>query len=769
MENASVFILTGEWNDFKGKNVLRFIGASNELGPVELIFDKTKPVFFIERNEKLNDIGVKYLRKSLELMSFNKKNVDALYFNTYRDLKSAAENLSLKNIQTFESDIDPIRRFLMERFINCQVSISGEAKKKNRLITFINPKIKPCEISPQFVIASLDIETGVKNSSLYSIAVHVTGKNGEAKKVFMIGPKSKKCPLYLTLYENEKVLLQSFISWFNEVDPDIIIGWHVIGFDLMFLERKFREHNISFDLSRGEGTILLRNRKSGGYYAFIPGRIVIDGPPALRSSFFSFEDYKLETVAQELLKTGKTITPDKNKVHEIEKLFAEDKLKLAEYNLQDTVLVSDIFKKSGLIELSVRRAQLSGMLMDQLGMMTAAFDHFYLPKIHRTGYVANDKKDISEMSHSAGGYVLDPKPGLYDDVVVLDFKSLYPSIIRTFKIDPISRLLSDENTIKTPNGYKFSSSNYFLPNFIEQLMIQRNEAKKKKDKQLSQAIKILMNSFYGVMGSYGCRFYHPDLPSAITGTGHFLLLGSKEYFQSKGYEVVYGDTDSLFVKLKKGEGNLADEIAISLADDLNIYWKEKLRAEYQVESFLEIEFEKHYKKFIITPMRKSEFGAKKRYAGLLKKDGSEKIEFVGMEFVRSDWTKLAKEFQVELYERIFYNLDVSDWIREVVLKVNKGELDDKLIYRKRLRKGIDEYTKNIPPQVKAARMIDSNENVVNYVITKRGPIPIELNHDDIDYQHYIEKQIKPIADSVLNILGESFDSIIQSTQLNIFE
>ncbi|MCL5028898.1 MAG: DNA polymerase II [Bacteroidetes bacterium] len=769
MDSANVFLLTGEWNDFKGRNIIRFIGTSEEFGPVELIFDRTKPVLFIDRDSTISEIGVKYLRKSVELKTFAKKDVDAIYFNTQRDLKAAAEILYSRNIQTFESDVDPVKRFLMERFINCQANVSGEAKKKNRLITFVNPKIKPCEVSPRFTIVSLDIETGVKNSALYSIAVHVTGKIGETKKVFMIGLSKKKTPQYLTFFDNEKDLLENFIAWCNEIDPDIIIGWHVIGFDLMFLERKFQEHNISFDLARGEGKVSLRNRKSGGYFAFIPGRIVIDGPPSLRSSFFSFEDYKLETVAQELLKTGKTIKPDKNKIHEIEKLFAEDKIKLAEYNLQDTVLVSEIFKKAGLIELSVRRAQLSGLLMDQLGMMTAAFDHFYLPKIHRAGFIAIDKKDISEMAHSAGGYVLDPKPGLYDDVVVLDFKSLYPSIIRTFKIDPISRLLSDENTIETPGGYKFSSTNYFLPNFIEQLMIQRSEAVKKKDKQLSQAIKILMNSFYGVMGSYGCRFYHPDLPSAITSTGHYLLLGSKEYFQNKGYEVVYGDTDSLFVKLKIGEGTSAEKIARSLAGELNNYWKEKLKSEFKVESFLEIEFEKHYKKFIITPMRRSESGAKKRYAGLLLSNEIEKIEFVGMEFVRSDWTRLAKEFQVELYERLFHNLDVADWIREIVSKVNKGELDDKLIYRKRLRKGIDEYTKNIPPQVRAARMIDSTENVVYYVITKRGPIPIELDHSDIDYQHYIEKQLKPIADSVLMIFGESFDSINKSSQLNFFE
>ncbi len=104
---------------------------------------------------------------------------------------------------------------------------------------------------------------------------------------------------------------------------------------------------------------------------------------------------------------------------------------------------------------------------------------------------------------------MDPIPGIYDDVVVLDFKSLYPSIIQTFKIDPLSNLLSEKDTIETLNGYKFSSTKHFLPEFIDHLIEQRNIAKKKNDKALSQAIKILMNSFYGVMGSFGCRFYHP--------------------------------------------------------------------------------------------------------------------------------------------------------------------------------------------------------------------------------------------------------------------
>ncbi|MBT8380955.1 MAG: DNA polymerase II, partial [Ignavibacteria bacterium] len=694
--------------------------------------------------------------------------VDALYFNTENELRSAAEELAAMGITSYESDINPTRRYLMERFINAQVRVTGCAEKRGNLLIFNSPQIEPTEVSPQFVAASIDIETGNNNTILYSIAVHLTGKNGEEKIVFIQSDKKETLPGNFYFFKTEKELLQNFITWFNKADPDIIIGWHVIGFDLMFLESKCNEFQIPFNIARGNGRVSLRARKPRGYFASITGRVVIDGPPALRSSFFTFEDYRLETVAQELLTEGKTIKPDQNKVEEIERLYREDKAALGEYNLKDAELVTEIFRKSGLIELSVRRSQLSGMLMDELGMMTAAFDHFYLPKLHRTGYVAPNVKDIPSSEHAAGGYVMEPEPGIYNDVVVLDFKSLYPTIIQTFKIDPLARLLSDNETIETLNGYKFSGAEHILPDFIDELIEQRSIAKNKNDKQLSQAIKILMNSFYGVMGSFGCRFYHPHLPTAITGTGHQLLLGSKDYLKKNGYEVVYGDTDSLFVQLKKDEGKEAAQNGMRIANDLNNHWNEKISTEYGLTSHLEIEFEKYYRKFIITPVRGSESGAKKRYAGLVVEYGNEKLEFVGMEFVRSDWTRLAKDFQVELYTKLFNGEKVDDWIREVAKKVKAGEYDDKLVYRKRLRKDVDDYTKNIPQHVKAARLLPESVATVYYVITQRGPIPIELKHNDIDYQHYIEKQLKPVADSVLVLLGKSFDSIVQSDQLSFF-
>ena len=415
IHTANVFILTGEWTDRKGSNILRFTGQSGELGPVEIIITGNNPVFFVERNSILDNIETPYTRKQVNLKTFSELDVDAIYFNTQSDLKITAEKLSDSNISTYESDLDPARRYLMERFINAQIKVTGKCNQNEKITSFTNPKIEPCTVSPNFVIASLDIETGADTNMLYSIAIHVTGSSVENKYVLMVGLDEEDLPEYILPCHDEKELLISFISMFNEIDPDIIIGWHVIGFDLMFLESKCNEYKIPFNIARNNGRVSLRTRKPRGYFASITGRVVIDGPPALRSSFFTFEDFRLETVAQEMLAEGKAIDSEKNKVEEINRLFKEDKKSLAEYNIKDAVLVTNIFKKSGLIELSIRRAQLSGLLMDQLGMMTAAFDHFYLPKLHRAGYVAPNVKDLETTDHAAGGYVMDPVPGIYND------------------------------------------------------------------------------------------------------------------------------------------------------------------------------------------------------------------------------------------------------------------------------------------------------------------------------------------------------------------
>ena len=262
MDKIKAFILTGEWQDINGRNVLKFIGIDEKSAPVEIIITNVKPVFFIKRSDIETGLKVAFRRKPVKLKNFDGEDVDAVYFNSERDLKIAAEDLDNNGIRNYEADVDPVRRYLMERFLNAQIMITGKPVKDGRLTRFTNPKIEVCDFSPELKVASIDIETGSGNTLLYSIAANVTNGENAEQKVFIVG--EEKDTELISFFPDEKELLQSFISWFKEKDPDIITGWHVIGFDLMFLESKCNELYIPFEIARGNGRVSLRSRKGGG-------------------------------------------------------------------------------------------------------------------------------------------------------------------------------------------------------------------------------------------------------------------------------------------------------------------------------------------------------------------------------------------------------------------------------------------------------------------------------------------------------------------------
>ncbi|MCF6149482.1 MAG: DNA polymerase II [Candidatus Kuenenia sp.] len=770
METINAFILTAHNEDEGNQNYIQLLCASDP-GPVE-IFIRNKPLFFVSSNCQLPP-NIKYLeRKVLKLRTFSRENADALYFHSHHEMLQARHLLKSNGIQCYESDIRPEDRFLMERFINGSIGVKGEVRENGVLRRMVNPEIKTTDYTPTFKVLSLDIETNAHTGELYSIALHMVENDKEQKIVIMQGDQAGNVANeeYVHFVPSEKEVVKTFLSAFHSFDPDLIIGWYVVGFDLLFLEKKFRYYKIPFTLGRGNRPVKIEEKKGAGYFAHIDGRVVIDGPSALRNNFYTFENYKLETVARKLLGTGKAIDNEEDKITEINRMFKEDKAALARYNIQDCVLVTDIFKKTSLIPMIVERTKVSGLLMDKIGMTARAFDHFYLPRIHRKGFVAHDCSDVEQGEQSGGGHVIEPVAGIYDHVVVFDFKSLYPSIIRTFKIDPLSRLIGEERkeSHTIPSGHAFSSKEHILPEFIDVLMQKREQAKREKNMPMSQAIKILMNSFYGVMGSYGCRFYHPDLPNSITSTGRFLLTETARYLESLDYKVLYGDTDSVFVQLKKHQSGEYADVSSRLAKDLNEYWRKRLKENFHVESFLEIEFEMYFEKLCLPMARGFQGGAKKRYVGRVKDSQGEKLHFVGMEYVRSDWTELAKNFQYQLYERLFNNQEIETFVKDYISDLKKGRYDNDLIYYKRLRKNVREYTKTKPPHVKAAHMLSKEVGEVYYIMTMRGPVPVQLDHKDIDYVHYIDKQIRPIADSVLPLLGKSFDAIYGARQLSLF-
>ncbi len=489
--------------------------------------------------------------------------------------------------------------------------------------------------------------------------------------------------------------------------------------------------------------------------------MVLDGIDTLRNASWSFEDFSLEAVAQALLGEGK-LAHSEDQVAELGRLYQQQPEQFIAYNLQDCRLVERIFSHTRLMAFARERARLTGHPLDRIGGSVAAFDNLYLPRLHRRGRVAPDIGHNPNHQPSPGGYVMTSQPGLYDHVLVLDFKSLYPSIIRTFLIDPLGLHLGAEEPDSVAGflGARFSRQDPILPALIGQLWQARDKAKAQQDSALSQAIKIIMNSFYGVLGSEGCRFFDPRLASSITRRGHEIIQQSRELIETQGYEVIYGDTDSVFVLVGAGtDAQPCQEIGQRLAQQLNRHWRDHLRATQQLESALEIEFETHFQRFFMPTIRGSELGSKKRYAGLVREGDDWHLVFKGLETVRSDWTQLARTFQRELYERIFLERPYEAFIRETVSALLDGQCDGQLVYRKRLRRRLDEYVRNVPPHVQAARKSPQPGRWVHYVMTVNGPEPLDNHHSAIDYEHYLERQLAPAADALLHCLDTSFARI----------
>lgn len=1083
------------------------------------------------------------------------------------DVKPLRGKFEQQLIKCYEADIRFTTRFMIDKGIQGACNIAGkyqagksESGKPQRI--YHDPAITPLSEEdretyfPKLKILSVDIETTMDAKQLLCLSLYTEG----FEKVIMITDQQLKGAVAVP---DEKTLLETFVAEVKKLDPDVIVGWNFIDFDLVVLRDLCRKHKIPFTLGRSdeEARINIQTSFFVDSKADIPGRQVLDGIQLLKGAFIKMENYKLNTAAKRFLGQEKLITGDARH-EEIQRLYQEDQEQLAAYNLRDAKLTYDILFAAGVMPLTIHRSLLTGMPLDRVNASIASLDFVYLKETQKRGLVAQGARgsDAEQEERIKGGHVLESKPGVYKNILVLDFKSLYPSLIRTFNIDPYRFLdktskrykaLSEKergNLITAPNGACFMREQGILPQILETLWKNRDKAKKQKNDLASYAIKILMNSMFGVLANPTCRFYSLDMANAITHFGqHFIKLTAKR-IADKGYDVIYGDsvgknteivvnekgsvsnkkipelfskvekkgrdgkeyffpqrqkvltldktgkstfkkveyvvrhktkkkmyrvfftnrwyidvtedhsligyinkqknsklgdmnrlieikpveigkkvnsvisikkiprgktetrgyptelyefmglfmgdgsfdrqkqknyyihlaggndtgeivkkvinplkkkgwiknywlkkkgdicvnglkavtifnkefrkqgkkkfpefllkededkicafvrglfsadgtvmirngnpiirftntnqdiinkigkllhyvgishshfsetkknkyrgkesktiskhvnikdkimfskkigfllsrkqqrlglisknskhkrtikrydfdltrvikvqsilyddyvydlevesthrffannvlvhnTDSIFVNTKKDSTEEAEQIGRDIAKEISAFYQQFVEQEYRQKSYLELQFEKTYVKFLLPRVRGSEKGAKKRYAGILIKEGKEALNFVGLEVVRRDWTALAKKFQTELLERVFHEKDVTGYVKDFIKDIKKGKYDDLLIYRKSLRKGVGEYTKTTPPHVKAARQLEKIEgDIIEYYITTQGPEPVQKRKNPIDYQHYIDKQVKPLADSILGFYGSSFDDLVR--------
>jgi len=354
---------------------------------------------------------------------------------------------------------------------------------------------------------------------------------------------------------------------------------------------------------------------------------------------------------------------------------------------------------------------------------------------------------------------MDSHPGLFRNVAVFDFKSLYPSLMRTFNLDPLAHACAGEDAIEAPNGARFSRSVAILPLVLERFALRREQAKRRSDRHADLAIKIMMNALFGVLGAPSCRFFDPEIANAITGFGRLMLERTRLAFEKCQARVLYGDTDSVFVLLdERAPLARACEIAAELCARVQEDLSAQVRAEYRVEPKLELELEHVYERFFQPSVRGGTQGSRKRYAGLLNGN----LHVVGLEAVRRDWPQISRRLQRGMLERLFRDEPVAEFVREVVADLLAGRLDRELVIRKGLRKGaVERYTAATPAHVEAARRSAKPVGrIVHYVMTRRGPEAVEPDGDlpvDLDRPHYVQKLVKPIAESILVQLGQTFD------------
>ncbi|WP_225984779.1 DNA polymerase II [Noviherbaspirillum aerium] len=780
------FLLTRHWRDTSAGTEVDFWVATDD-GPQQLRLPHQVSVAFIPAEQE--DQAKAALQgerawelRPLELRDFHRRPVLGLYCRQYRQLQKLEKRLRENGIEVYEADIRPPERYLMERFITGAVTFGGRPSQDGGPL--LDCQIKPATAyRPRLRTVSLDIETNA-HGDLYSIALEGCGQ----RQVYMLGPangEQEALDFALEYCESRSLMLERLNQWLACHDPDAIIGWNLVQFDLRVLQRHADHLRVPLRFGRDGGALGWREHggKSQHFFASAAGRLIIDGIEALKSASWNFPSFSLEHVSQTLLGEGKSIDNPYQRMAEIDRRFAEDKPALARYNLKDCELVTRIFDKTGLMSFLLERASVTGLAIDRSGGSVAAFEHLYMPMMHRQGYVAPGLGDVAG-ENSPGGFVMDSRSGLYDSVLVLDYKSLYPSIIRTFLIDPVGLVEGlhhpdDAASVPGFRGARFSRDRHCLPAIVRQIWRERENAKRDGNAPLSQALKIIMNAFYGVLGSSGCRFFDPRLASSITMRGHDIMRRTRKLIEERGYEVIYGDTDSLFVWLGHPHSDdQANEVADELVAHVNRWWDRHLREELHLESALELEFDTHYRRFLMPTIRGSEEGSKKRYAGLVARDdGSEEAVFKGLESVRTDWTPLAQQFQQALYLRIFKGEPYQDYVRDYVSRTVGGEFDELLVYRKRLRRPLDEYERNVPPHVRAARMADDynlrqgrprqyqNGGWIRYVMTTAGPEPLETRRSPIDYDHYLTRQLQPVADAILPFVQDDFTALTSRQQI----
>jgi DNA polymerase I len=478
------------------------------------------------------------------------------------------------------------------------------------------------------------------------------------------------------VFEAEEAMLDAFVSYLEDTDPDILTGWNFDDFDAPYLLDRLEElqgpHH-DYDLRIERLSRVDEVWRSDWQGPDVKGRVVFDLLYAYqRTKFTELDSYRLDAVGEQELGVGK-----ERYAGDIGDLWEDDPERLLEYNLRDVELCVELNDQQDIIPFWQEVASFVGCKLEDATTPGDAVDMYVLHKLH--GNFALPSKGQHDAEDYEGGAVFDPITGVRENVTVLDLKSLYPMCMVTINASPETKVdpaTYDGETFRAPNGQHFRKEpDGVIREMVDELLSERDEKKSRRNEfdpdsseydrfdRQQAAVKVIMNSLYGVLGWDRFRLYDKEMGAAVTATGRKVIEFTDDVTGEMGKDVVYGDTDSVMIELG---GDVTTDEAIEqsfeLEESINDSYDEFASDQLQVDvdggedHRFQIEFEKLYRRFF-------QAGKKKRYAGhIVWKEGKDvdDVDITGFEYQRSDIAPITKEVQKEVIDRIVHGADIED-------------------------------------------------------------------------------------------------------------
>jgi len=596
---------------------------------------------------------------------------------------------------------------------------------------------------------------------------------------------------------DEKEMLEKFKETIEKYDPDILTGYNIEGFDLPYIFDRMDVLGIKKDLGRANKTCF--SQKFGSTQkSSIVGRAVIDPFYIIKylsvyDQPYKFRRYDLSTVAEKILGERKLEFDENIRIFTEEAWNGNlEKLKrFIEYARKDSDLALRLVTTRKLVDMNkfIEMSKLSGLLLqDLMSGQAARHENALLYELIKKGIVMPCKPRGKIFSSSEkqfeGATVLEPEVALHKDgaILVLDFKSMYPSIIMQYNICPtvlvkaetgLTDGIDDEKLNVSPTGTKFlkkSVKEGIFPYVARYYFNSRSDVKAQMKKERDEnklkildakqyALKGMLVSLWGYIGFVGARFYVPEVAASITAWGRESIAKTKKLIEENfGYKVIYGDTDSVFVKTEIQDLEMAAEKGKEIAK----FVTERL-------SGLELTFEKLFKTLLIL--------SKKRYAGWsFEKVGDtwkDELSMKGIETIRRDWCDLTSKTLFSILNILLKEQDTKkalNHVKDVIIQLEKNQVPiEDLVVTKSVSKSLKDY-KGVQPHVELVKKIKKRSPAtapeigdrVGFVITKGLKLMSERAEDpeyvkrhglSIDSKYYIENQILPPLERVFEAMG----------------